>query len=303
MDEGLLADISSEPPPADFRPPHIFRDWRDAKIQQIGDLLWPVYNPGNSAWQSPAVAKLFDADFDLLANLHSHLGLSIKGVFGTTVTHSDLFAEEDDEKVGFGCDYTRYDPTLPPLAEGQFRNILRAGYVNKVGTIPLQFKQKLQRPRPWQVAFIQGRSGYQYRVAASADTPSLISGHSIQGLMGVCNIFAELGHMMSKQSIEVLMQFAVDIGDRRVFAGVHYPSDNLSSWFTSSELVPYVFGPSRASDVKQFLRGAIEKKSVVYAAIRKHMASNPNSPYESIVEAIDLSSRSARSRRRLPRGG
>jgi hypothetical protein len=291
MDEGLLAYIKSAPVPADWRPPNNYQKWRNAKIKQIDAMLWPTYGANGSAWGSPRVARLFKADFSLLATLHPQLGVPIKALFGSTVTHSDLFAEEDDGKIGFGFDYARYDPTLAPLVAAQFRIVLQAGYVNKVGTMPLQLKNVFQRPRPWQMAFIQGRSTYQYRFAASADTSSLISGHCIQGLIGVCNIYAELGPLMTAQSIDVLKQLAVDIGDRRVFAGVHYPSDSLSSWFTAAELVPHVFAPSRAPAVKRFLHSAIKQKSVVYAAIRAHVASHQNSPYKSIVNAIDKSIR------------
>jgi len=294
MDEALLADMESTPVPPDWRPhPPLdsptYMQWREATIRQIATTLWPIYDADESAWDSRAVADLFDADFSLLASLHSQLGLPIRGWFSTAVTHSDMFAEEDDGKIGFGHDYSRYDPTLVPLARDQFRSVLQAGYLNKVGTIPLQFKQVFQRPRPWQVAFIQGRSTYQYRFAASADTPSLVSGHCLQGSLGVCNVFAELGDTMSATSIEVLKQFMVDIGDRRVFAGVHYPSDSLSSWFTASELIPRVFVPSRVSAVKKLLRDAINDKSAVYAAIREHVASHHDSPYGAIVAAIDKS--------------
>jgi hypothetical protein len=289
MDEGLLADMASMPVPPDWRPNHAFKTWRDAQIKQIAAMLWPIYVPNGSAWKTRAVARLFDADFSLLAPLHSQLGLPIRGMFGTTVTHSDMFAEEDDGNIGFGNDYGRYDPTLVPLAKDQFRNALRAGYSNKVATIPLQFKQVFQRPRPWQVAFIQGRTTFRYRVAASADTPSLVSGHCLQGSLGVCNIFAELGHVMSPKSIEVLKHFAVDIGDRRVFAGVHYPSDSLSSWFAALQLIPCVYQPSRVPSIKKFLRSAIKDKSVVFAAIREHVASNRDSPYKAIVAAISRS--------------
>jgi hypothetical protein len=294
MDEELLALIDSSPVPPDWTPHQPFETWRDKTIERIADTLWPIYRANGSAWQSPAVAELFDADFSLMAPLHPILGLPIRGMLSTTATHSDLFAEEDDEKVGFGNDYTRYDPSLNGLVKDQFRNVLHAGYLNKVGTIPLQFKQVFQRPRPWQVAFIQGRSGYQYRVAASANTPSLVSGHCFQGSLAVCNVYAEFGHAMSSESVEVLKQFAVDIGDRRVFAGVHYPSDNLSSWFAALELVPYVFDRSRVSAVKKFLCGAINGKSAVFAAIRGHVAANKKSPYRAIVAAIGKSCRAGR---------
>lgn len=295
LDEDYLADLAKRPNPQDWSPPDTlqaptFERWRDGIINQIATMVWPIFDSTNSVWKAREVSTLFDADFALLDSLHSHLLLPIKGVFSTTVTHSDLFTEEDDRTIGFGFDYARYDPTLEPLAANQFRGLVRAGYINKVGTLDLQMKRVFQRPRPWQMALIQNRTAYRYRVAATADTPSLVSGHCLQGLMGVCNVFAEVGHSLTELSTEVLMQFAVDIGDRRVFAGVHYPSDNLSSWFTASQLIPCVFGASRAPAVKQFMWNAIENKSAVFAAIRDSIGSTSSSPYESIVEAIRESS-------------
>jgi hypothetical protein len=291
MDEGLLADLASQQIPLDWRPRQAikkmtYQKWLDTRIRQISKHLWPLYAPGGSTWQTAAVKHLFDVDFSLLAGLHSRLRLPINGFFGSTVTHSDLFTEEDDDNIGFGLNYARYDPTLVPIVVSQLRDVLRAGYTDKVGTIDLQMKQVFQRPRPWQIAFIQSRSTYQYRWAATADTSSLVSGHCLQGLMGVCSVYAELGALMTDRSIQVLEQFAVDIGDRRVFAGVHYPSDSLSSWYTASALLPHVFKPSRISAVKRFMKNAIEKRSAVFAAIKHSIRSSKNSPYKWMVATI-----------------
>jgi hypothetical protein len=237
-------------------------------------------------WKTGAVKHLFDVDFNLLAGLHPHLLRPINGLFASTVTHSDLFTEEDNDNIGFGLSYTRYDPSLDTLVESQLRDVLRAGYTDKAGTIDLQLKQVFQRPRPWQMAFIQSRPTYKYRWAATADTSSLVCGHCLQGLIGVCSVYADLGSLMTKRSIQVLEQFAVDIGDRRVFAGVHYPSDNLSSWYTASALVPYVFKASHVAAVKRFMKNAIQKRSAVFAAIKHSIRSSKNSPYKWMVRAI-----------------
>jgi hypothetical protein len=288
MDEGLLADLASQQNPLDWRPRQTitYQRWLAARVSQIAKHLWPLYVPGGSTWKTGAVKHLFDVDFRLLEALHPHLLLPIDGCFGSTVTHSEFFTEEDNDDIGFGLNYARYDPTLAPLVAGQLRDVLRAGYTDKVGTIDLQLKQIFQRPRPWQMAFIQGRSTYQYRWAATADTSSLVCGHCLQGLIGVCGVYADLGSLMTKKSIQVLEQFAVDIGDRRVFAGVHYPSDNLSSWYTASALVPHVFEPSRVPALKRFMKNAIQKRSIVFAAIKHSARSSKTSPYKWMIGAI-----------------
>ncbi len=73
-----------------------------------------------------------------------------------------------------------------------------------------------------------------------------------------------------------LQQFAVDIGDRRVFAGVHYPSDNISSWYAALRIIPHIFDGQSAAT---FLWTAITTKSLVYGALLEHIAAHPSSPY------------------------
>jgi hypothetical protein len=58
-----------------------------------------------------------------------------------------------------------------------------------------------------------------------------------------------------------LGQFGVDIGDRRVFAGVHYPSDNMASWIMALRLVKEEVPDQR---VFRFLANAITTRSLVY---------------------------------------
>jgi len=70
--------------------------------------------------------------------------------------------------------------------------------------------------------------------------PSLISGHSIQGILlsrMVLEFWLQNNEIekFDKNDIQIksLAQYAVNFGDRRVFAGVHYPSDNNASWFVA----------------------------------------------------------------------
>jgi hypothetical protein len=72
-----------------------------------------------------------------------------------------------------------------------------------------------------------------------------------------------------------------------VFAGVHFPSDNLSSWFTALKLVPRVFDAQAAPDIKAFLWEAINSRSIVYRAIKEHVRSNNDSPYRAAVTALE----------------
>jgi hypothetical protein len=95
----------------------------------------------------------------------------------------------------------------------------------------------------------------------------MISGHSLQGLIGVGAVMEQIlqsGIPFNSDSWTALSQYAVDIGDRRVFAGIHYPSDNLSSWIVLMRLANFIY---RSHEVKSKLWSAITERSLVYRLI------------------------------------
>jgi hypothetical protein len=293
IDDALWADIMP-PIPLDWRlkgggEPEAkdWCDWIKMIAKGIGLLIWPAYAPG--AWSDATVGRMLDADFDLLAQLRHFIGYPIDSVNPTTVQHWDFFDEEDSRTVAFGTGYERYDPTLPNHVIQCLPNILTTGIVDKVGSLDLQLKLIFQRPRAYQVAFLQGRQGFTYQSAATANTPSLVSAHCLQASLAGCTAFAALtrSSTWNATSLKALQQFTVDVGDRRVFAGVHYPSDNLASWFTALQLVPHVFDEQIAPEIKAFLWEAINLRSIVFDAIKKHIAANPgSSPYEKVVNVM-----------------
>jgi hypothetical protein len=292
LDDALLSEISARRIPRDWRSLTggvrnlaNWRRWRNGVIADIAGLLWPIYQPGGSAWSGQRIAHLFDADFRLFPRLHLMLDKPV--IAGSAATHSDFFTEEDSGTILFGSGYQRYDPTLSRKVRYRIPDSFNAGIINKVASLDLQMKLFFQRPRAYQVALIQGRPRFHHRWGRTANTPSLVSGHCLEASLGGCQAFADLSRHMSPNSLEILKQFTVDRGDRRVFAGVHYPSDNLSSWFTALRLIPHVFGPRRAPAVKQFLWGAISSKSVVFRAVERHVRVNGrSSPYRRIVIAL-----------------
>jgi hypothetical protein len=262
-----------------------WRAWIGSVVLDISRALWPVYEPSGVTWATDAVAKLTEADFQLLAELHPYLRHHITDASDANATHATFFSEEDQGP--FGAGYVRYDNTLGQAEIKRLPAILEDGFVWKVGTLHLQLKQIFQRPRAYQVAQILGKTTYKYLAAVSANSPSLVSGHCLQGSLAGCHAFEKLGSSMSDHSRQLLKQFTVDIGDRRVFAGVHYPSDNLSSWYTALNLVPHVFATSVVPSVMQFLWQAITQKSDVYRAIRSHVEQHSDSPYIPAMKALD----------------
>lgn len=298
LDESFLGEIARNPIPADWTPPggaprdlQAWNTWLNGVIDVISAKLWPVHVPRTLVWNTPEIEALFKADFALMGRLHLMLREPIKVAHPTAVSHLELFVEEDDGNNPFGKTYERYDPLLSSADRNALRAAMGAGLRKKSGNVDLQMKIRFQRPRPWQLAVTQDIRDFSYRRALSASTPSLISGHCLQGCIAGCTAFATLGSQMTPQSLDILQQFTVDIGDRRVFAGVHYPSDNLSSWYTALRLIPTVFEPGIAPAVRDFLTSAITKHSVVFDAIRASACeATGTSPYAAILASIEEAS-------------
>ena len=111
----------------------------------------------------------------------------------------------------------------------------------------------------------------------------------MQGLfggVGVHQLWAEQGGDYSPALRATLEQYAVDFGDRRVMAGVHYPSDTLISWLACFALLEKVVSPAAVAESASFLRRAIRRSHV----LRKVQTStHPSScvAYKRLVEAVE----------------
>jgi hypothetical protein len=156
------------------------------------------------------------------------------------------------------------------------------------GPGPLRFKELFQRPRPYQAAYLLNRP-YSFELARSSMTPSMLSGHGLTGVVGRCGGYmtSRLRHQLEDVggAVAEFQQYAVDIGDRRVFAGVHYPSDSIGSWFVSLRLCDHMFG--EAGDVaKGFMREAISK-SAVFIAITAVIRADATSPFARPMQKLD----------------
>ena len=286
MDKVAQADADGDRQPKGWnKAPADWVPWRNALVEDIHNLIWPKYKPDGADWKVDRITRLNDADFALLKRLTKNLGLQISGPQSPRAIHVDLFDEEDSVEKPFGSSYECYDPIFVGPLKAQMSSVLMEGVGLKAGRLSFQLKRVFQRPRPWQVAYINDPSTtYSYRQALSANTPSLVSGHCLQGSMAGCNAFAVFGASMNAQSLNQLQHFTVDIGDRRVFAGVHYPSDNLSSWYAALKLIEHVFDDGRIDDVKAFFAKAIDR-SLVYQAILGFKSAE-GSPYEPALRAL-----------------
>lgn len=261
--------------------------WRDETVEIITKTLWPKWNPADQDWLNGDASHMLAltlADFDLFGQINS-LGL-LETMPQTSVSaasipsHRQYFLDEDTGKLGDR--YYFYDHTLPASQLEMLPGDLRAGLKEKAGSVSIQFKQLIQRPRAYQVAKILGRA-HKFELAATSMTSSMTSGHCFQGCFLAASIYEawlNRGFAPTDQQVEALEHFGVDIGDRRTFAGVHYPSDNMSSWILSLRLGKEVFNDRR---VWKFLAEGIQKRSKVYDLV----ASSNSSPYAGALSEID----------------
>lgn len=292
LEEPMEEEIRSRPIPEAWRSissrtrESDFAQWRDHLIDELAALIWPTYDFAHRRWSKPPSDQLLEVDFQLLKKLHRCLELPING-FGVPPTpHSVFFAEEDDVYKLIGLNYERYDPALPEYLRENLKDVLINGFSRKLASLHLQLKKRFQRPRAYQVALLSRRP-FHYLWAATGGTPSLVSGHCLQGSLAGISAYVLFGRDVDLVSVEILKQFTVDIGDRRVFAGVHYPSDNLSSWYTALKLLPHVLDQSQVRQAHEFLWDAISKKSTVYREIVKHADKTPDSPYRPAIQALN----------------
>jgi len=125
----------------------------------------------------------------------------------------------------------------------------------------LAFKAHFQRPRPLQTAWLI-QCEFRRDPTKTSETPSLISGHAVQGLIVGCTILESIraDEGLATGNRKGLQAWMTGIGDRRVMAGVHYPTDSLASWIVAAELVDCIFGDPL---IREFLVEAI-KGSLLY---------------------------------------
>lgn len=308
MHRGLRAAVSRYPVPVGYQAPSgkpLPQAWADkykALLTRMSDALWPHWDTtiaGAPGWQGNAqtgMAALTDADFRLLPALMQLIDSPVvqraagAGALASATPHADYFRREDGVPEPWpATEYlTADDRALLASAA------TRAGvgpFINRVGffqqahcTAPtLPMKDAIQRPRPYQMSSLRGQA-FSYLYGPGAVTSALPSGHAIQGVMSVCGALMEVwGALQPTPALLArLAQYAVDVGDRRVMAGVHYPSDNLASWCIALSLCDELYG-ANAQAGRDFLVRAIQDHSVVFRA----MVDSKDAAYQSGMAWFD----------------
>lgn len=261
-----------------------FQKWQRAILEQIAEFIWPVYDPKTDTWHGAAkqTAKCL-TELELQSMIQEfivkHRILESYPAPNLAVplieNHLAHYRYEDEEVPGFN--FRQYDRTLGNREEEIVLYKMLSAVTNSslgVGekiSGHFWFKSQLQRPRPLNAAMILNlEKDFESELSLRGQHPSIVSGHCLQGIMMCCSVleyWSTNGPRLDSDRLESLAQYMVDVGDRRVFAGVHYPSDNVASWAAALSLIPEVFDGS--NKLYDFVRRAIIDKSLVYKLIEE----------------------------------
>jgi len=267
---------------------------------EIEDFVWPSFNTNTKSWEGNSTKFAENASFAENEICFNHLqsnGMLTRlpespdnlKTYGT-LDHKWHYEVEDfietrpegTPQIQQDCssfptaNFHLYDNSVDPLAmRGHFISNFRKKYQ---GTF--QLKLRFRRPRPQQVAFIAGDYNFKFHQARSythtGNHPSLISGHCAQGLLLMGGYLEDRlkTEQLSSIDLEAISQFAADFGDRRVFAGVHFPSDNVCSWIMCLRLAREVFDDPDL--IQEIFMKAITEKSHVYKLITNEYQKYPS---------------------------
>lgn len=280
-----------------------YRELLDKWLKEVADAIWPAWT--NGAWVGDSASDMevaTKAELELAVRLY-HGGAKepdiLKGVpdvpkpsEGVPRDHEWHFGVEDarmfhhiyslvkapelltsyEHKVSKNgwANHHIYDPTFDP---GDFEKLFLGGFRKHAPSL-YGIKNYFQRPRPWTAALGLNVTGFRWntggRFIHTGIHPSLLSGHCIQGILGGCNVIEGLlteGKSVNADSIRAIQKYMVDWGDRRVFAGVHYMTDNISSWTLARRLIPHLF---QNVEVENLAFQAITQHSRVFGDIVSH---------------------------------
>ena len=258
-----------------------FDAWIEVVHNQVRDGLWPTWDAAQRTWRGAAAAfmdPLTEWDLRVMAGLAEVLDEPVSPR-GGGLRHVDLFDREDNRGGRPGDGLAEYHALLDPAATRyEPTEIFVTGLQMMCGSTALLLKARFQRPRAFHVAYRRGANQDVPRLYAStSDTPSMISGHCYEGALA--GTWTARRHFMWVRPVadrwrEVkprLQQWVMDIGDRRVMAQVHYPSDNIASWWTALMQLQQMREANAcgAEWMYEFLRDAIPA-SRVYQAIERN---------------------------------
>jgi hypothetical protein len=235
-----------------------YKPWVTGMIDTLAASFWPRYQDG---WvgDTSNLWPLLELELELVDRLQSRF-LDVPALDGPAPTHAMLFREEDEGN--FARTLLACCGSLLPLQK-ELTRVAEAAAPERLHVMDLHLKHPFQRPRPYQAARLLGRT-LRHEYALWAFTPALVSGHALEGaLVGAC-VYEWLlaNHPGSAHAAEAdLQQWCMDVGDRRVMAGVHYPTDGAASYVALLSAAPHLFA---GDPPRRFLADALRHRSRSY---------------------------------------
>ena len=275
--------------------PEEWQTFFDQFVKDVKANIWPEWNKANGCWEGDAAD--FAEEATRLENQICINHLQKAGILEQK-PNTPHFSGPDPQKnhywhysvedfigkFGVGSPFevrvqqfpvrnvAYYDDQIVPEEMDALFGLMFNRKYRGTFTTKLYFR----RPRPQQTAFVFGQHDFVHRQARAnihtGNHPALISGHCAQGLLLMCVLVDKLlseGKPVEDIRLDAYAQYAVDFGDRRVFAGVHYLTDNLASWTMVLRLIPRVFAQN-AEFLEDFIRNAIKTRSTVYRLMDQH---------------------------------
>lgn len=282
MAEGFQRCLTYEHPSA-WSDAATYDAWLASELARLTEDAWPEW-AGAMGWVGTARAHAVEltlADLALMDVLcHAHYDAPSRH---RREKHNWWFEQEDSLFGNFAKRHATgfHDSGIDAR---QFEDAFIAGGDKVLSTrTSWWLKWRLQRPRPNQMAYVLQRPAPRLQLASSAWSPSAISGHAFQGLMGCVEIHRTHGPgaarpLLTPEGLRELAFLATDIGDRRVFGGVHYPSDNAMSWRVALSFLDRIGDKASAKFASDAILG-----SVVYAAMK---SSPPHARCLALVEEL-----------------
>ena len=272
-----------------------FLKWRGDMLATINRVLWPRVDQERRKWVGPAVdvmGPLTEVDLGLIRRIRQPVFPRLLDRVPTSPlrtpdcpAHAEFYKREDGQVEGSKSakNIQLYNKNFDAAKAEKIAEWMGHGMSKKLGLgLIFWFKSQLARPRPYQTSLHMGIP-ITHEEARTALHPSMISGHCVQGLAGLIGV-AERAQLdavpLTAEDWEALSQFCVDFGDRRVMAGVHYPSDNISSWLLALELCEHAVDPVVRLSVKERVWHAISDRSLIYKEIQAAVTADSASPYK-----------------------
>lgn len=181
-----------------------------------------------------------------------------------------------------------FGPDAPDVAISSREQQFMATPVDScIGSVTELLKLEFQRPRPFQVAEEFGYPNFFHWVSSSANSPALPAGHELQAIFVFLCCVRELPLSATSKNLKSFASWCAGIGDRRVYAGLHYPSDILASQLIAASMLDEIFPGSEVEQLRTMLRLYLSGSHSLRKIREHHALVGNSSPFNGALAALD----------------